>query len=158
MSDANRERAALVSAGHWFSLRFRLFGKLDRKAGPEGCWIFTGATNPNLYGTIWSFADQRPILAHRAAWVVTHGPIPSGLHVLHSCDTPPCCNPAHLSLGTPSDNAWDRSRKNRTFNGQKTHCHRGHPFDEVNTYRAKDGGRSCRACWTLRAAERKQKK
>lgn len=31
-------------------------------------------------------------------------------------------------------------------NAAKTHCKRGHPFDEANTYIRKDGSRFCRAC------------
>ncbi len=32
---------------------------------------------------------------------------------MHSCDNPPCVNPAHLSAGTYSENAWDKTRKGR---------------------------------------------
>lgn len=53
-------------------------------------------------------------LAHRQTWVFTHGQIPHGLHVLHRCDNPPCCNPAHLFLGTNLDNIADRVRKGRS--------------------------------------------
>ena len=51
--------------------------------------------------------------ANRMAWEETYGPIPDGLHVLHRCDNPPCCNPGHLFLGTHSDNNEDKARKGR---------------------------------------------
>lgn len=52
-------------------------------------------------------------LAHRAAWVAANGPIPSGLHVLHRCDNPPCVNIEHLFLGTHQDNMDDKKSKGR---------------------------------------------
>jgi WhiB family redox-sensing transcriptional regulator len=36
-------------------------------------------------------------------------------------------------------------------NASKTHCKRGHPFDQANTYYAPDGQRRCRTC--LREAQ-----
>lgn len=39
------------------------------------------------------------------------------MHVLHSCDNPPCCNPAHLFLGTNADNTADRHAKGRDARG-----------------------------------------
>ena len=52
-------------------------------------------------------------LAHRYAYTIFNGPIPSGLDILHSCDSPVCCNPSHLSAGTHADNMADRDMKGR---------------------------------------------
>ncbi len=56
---------------------------------------------------------------HRIAWEEANGPIPEGLHVLHSCDNPPCCNVGHLFLGTAQDNADDKVAKGRQLQGER---------------------------------------
>jgi hypothetical protein len=91
------------------------WGKVDRSGGPDSCWNWTAALNQNGYG-VWG--GNRKIglksgIAHRAAWVLTYGPIPDGMFICHHCDNPPCCNPAHLFLGTPQDNMDDMDRKGR---------------------------------------------
>ncbi len=78
---------------------------------PEcGCWLFIGA-NVHNYG-LFSIKG-RHVLAHRFSWKLYNGEIPRGLNVLHKCDTPECCNPHHLFLGTISDNNKDMVRKGR---------------------------------------------
>lgn len=89
----------------------RFWAKVDRSGGPEACWPWTGARAWNGYG---QFGDGGQIhIASRVAWELSCGPIAEGLHVLHRCDNPPCVNPAHLFLGTHSDNMRDMVAKGR---------------------------------------------
>jgi hypothetical protein len=52
--------------------------------------------------------------AHRIAFWSATGIDPGGLMVCHRCDNPPCCNPAHLFLGTHTENVHDMLAKGRT--------------------------------------------
>lgn len=78
--------------------------------GPDECWPWTGSTVSKGYGSIGH--EGKTLSAHRVVWQITNGD-PGNLHVLHWCDNPPCCNPAHLFLGTNADNQHDRLRKER---------------------------------------------
>ena len=66
---------------------------------------------------------------------------------MHLCDNPPCINPEHLTVGTQEQNKLDEVAKGRSFYANKTHCKRGHPFDEQNTrHELGKKGRPRRAC------------
>lgn len=88
----------------------RFWLKVDRSGGPDSCWEWQGFQH-NGYG--WLTSNKRCYRAHRLTWELTNGPIPEGMSVLHRCDNPPCCNPAHLFLGTDLDNVQDAIRKGR---------------------------------------------
>ena len=75
------------------------------------CWLWTGARYDTGYGE--AAVNSRPRGAHRVAWELTNGAIPLGQLVCHSCDNPPCCNPAHLFLSTDAGNALDKVKKGR---------------------------------------------
>lgn len=82
-----------------------------------GCWIFTGALNDAGYGIVGTGGRGQPNdRAHRITYRHYCGPIPDGIFVCHSCDTPSCCNPDHLFLGTCKDNVRDMIKKGRNSN------------------------------------------
>jgi hypothetical protein len=83
------------------------------------CWRWTGALRIRDYGSY--YYNGRNQLAHRVSWQINFGPIPDGIHVLHTCDNPSCVNPEHLRLGTHQDNMADRDAKGRQYdrNGEK---------------------------------------
>lgn len=84
----------------------------------SGCWLWLGvAQGSNGYGRI--NVDGRGWSAHRYAWTIHRGAIPSDALVLHRCDNPACVNPSHLFLGSSQDNSDDKKRKGRDFRGEK---------------------------------------
>lgn len=91
----------------------RFWSKVVKGAG---CWVWTASKNKYGYGQVKAY--KKMMGAHRCAWILTHGEIPEGLHVLHACDNPPCVRPDHLFLGTNQDNMNDRDQKHRQASGE----------------------------------------
>jgi len=114
------------------------------------CWIWDAARWPTGYGAF--HMPGGPVYAHRWAWEDRHGPIPEGLVVDHLCRVRRCVNPAHMELVTSSENAWRGHWKDVDL-PRRTHCIRGHEFNEENTRITRSGKRRCRLCERIRSAQ-----
>jgi HNH endonuclease len=85
-----------------------------------GCIEFTGSLNPNGYGQIGAGRRaQGLLLAHRAAWLVHYGSMPTQ-NLCHTCDNPKCCNVDHLFEGDHTVNSRDKTIKGRHHNVKVT--------------------------------------
>lgn len=105
---------SLARAGNhvdWCGRQDELLWQKITKGDPAACWPYKGACDVHGYGRPAKF--NKRYYAHRRIYEIVNGPIPEGMLVLHTCDNPPCCNPAHLKLGTESDNRRDMVLKKR---------------------------------------------
>lgn len=88
----------------------RFWTRVDKSRGAHACWPWLGASSG--YGVFRMQGRLQP--AHRLAWELTHKRrVPADLEACHSCDFKLCVNPAHVFIGTASDNHRDYAAKNR---------------------------------------------
>ena len=133
------------------------------KVEPEpisGCHLWSGAMNPTGYGSFGikvSYGVFKNVLAHRFAYQLAHGTIPSGLCVDHKCRIRACVNPDHLRLVTRGQNVLENSHGLAARNAAAVRCCRGHEFSDGNTSNVL-GRRICKTCKRERARRIRAKK
>ncbi len=118
--------------GQYISSPAEIFERNCIKGAINECWLWGAYITPYGYGqTRIGGRGSKAILAHRLSWMVNVGEIPAGMHVLHKCDNPPCCNPNHLFIGTNLDNIIDRVSKNRSNRWIKDAPREKHPSTKI---------------------------
>lgn len=94
-------------------VQLRFWSKVDKSAGPDGCWVWMAGKHDAGYGSFMVKKELGDFLAHRISYAIHYGIDPSDLFVCHRCDNRICCNPNHLFLGTDQDNKDDMVSKGR---------------------------------------------
>jgi hypothetical protein len=149
----------------------RLLGMVSMEPN-TGCWLWLGSVAKTGYAR-FGMGHGRPMLAHRISYMIHFGSIPDDLELDHKCHTRCCVNPLHLEPVTHLENvrrgiAINGKNRGRVggYNGaaefqkSKTHCPKGHAYDESNTRLTQDGSyhqqRVCRACDRARGGKAKR--
>jgi hypothetical protein len=124
MADPYPKKILPLLEGEAGALRIdRFWAKVDRR-GPDECWEWQGSRHGRGYGT-FKIASYETVTSSRMALICTKREEPAGLHALHRCDNPPCCNPAHLYFGTVRENIEDKLRRGRNRAGNQSGANNG---------------------------------
>ena len=95
----------------------RFEAKVDRDVVGDACHLWTGERTSNGYGR-FDTGGRRRVRAHKVAYALAFGFVPAGLVVRHKCDTPLCCRPGHLTIGTQLQNMRDCVERGRQAQGE----------------------------------------
>jgi hypothetical protein len=114
------------------------FAARFKPGSPDECWLWQGYRQPSGYGHLYGIdpdtGRQKAMMATRYAYLLHKGAIPDGHVICHTCDNPPCVNPAHLWAGTNKANSQDCILKGRARgNSNADYCRSGHLRTPDNT-------------------------
>jgi hypothetical protein len=105
------------------------------------CWLYQG-TCPEGYGQIRD--GHKKLKTHRYIywWFFLKDKnieLKKEDQICHKCDTPNCCNPDHLYLGTIQDNVDDMIKKGRDKKARGEGCHNKLTENDVWAIRLESG-------------------
>ena len=130
---------------------------VERRAANGRLWpsvVLKPVTHPNghLQVHLSRNNSRRTRWVHRLVLAAVVGPAPDGVVARHRNGDPGDNRVANLEWGTHSENLHDQVRHGSHFFAAKTHCPKGHPYDETNTYRSPGRNyRKCRECMRAQA-------
>jgi hypothetical protein len=110
------------------------------------CWKWNGV-HFGGYAKVHVAKTKRYVSVHRVVYEDTNGPIPAHLEIDHLCRNTGCVNPLHLEAVTHHENML-RGIPGKHL-ADRTHCPKGHAYDNANTRIGTNGRhrrRSCRTC------------
>lgn len=115
----------------------RFWAKVDKSGD---CWLWTGYVKLG-YGRVTY--GGRTWQAHRLAWEMEHGPVPTGLELDHLCRRKNCVRPSHLEAVPHVVNI---RRAKWAVDRRASECAKGHDMTGANAYIAPRGSLHCREC------------
>lgn len=134
----------------------RFWAKVDKSGR---CWLWTASKNSKGYGYFGLTrvdGKNKIVKAHRWSWEQWYGPIPEDKVLDHVvCDNPSCVKPTHMALRTSGQNTLRSTKAAAAINSRKTHCPKGHPYDQVYMVRGRPK-RYCGRCGRERVKEWKR--
>jgi len=159
LSPALERQLTLSPQGGAYDVRVtvsdRFWSKVDIRSADE-CWPWRCGRDAGGYG--FFYFEGRKHRAHR--WLLGHlrgRPLVGGRSGVedgcHRCDNPPCCNPAHLYVGTRKRNVADAIERKRLWQLRKDTCPAGHRYDRIRP----DGARKCSQCHNAESRARKRR-
>lgn len=111
------------------------------------CWIWSKTQNGAGYGQ-FTLAGKN-LMAHRLAYMLCRGDIPSGLELDHLCRNRACVNPWHLEAVTHRVNM-----QRAQMHVRRERCLNGHLFTAATVMYERSGARRCKICKNAKARAR----